>query len=380
MTTIEYEPVRLAIVGCGNIAAGYGKSLQTRPEKVKIMGAFDVDVPRAQEWVNTYGGRVYRTYEEVLADPDVELVVNLTSHHAHADITCQALAADKHVHSEKPLAANLEDGKRILDLAEQHSRRISCSPFTFLGEAQQTFLKAKQDGIIGKVYAAYSEMNWDRIERWHPNPVGFYQPGAGPLLDVGVYALTVMTTVLGPVKRVRGLGATVSPNRTIGSGPNKGQTFEVKTPDLVVGLLEFETGTVARLTASFFVGRGSKQGPATELHGDTGSLVLTNNHNFDGAVEHYDRETNEWREIPLIRSPYKGVEWGRAIFDLADSLRTATPQRVTGRQAYHVLEIALGILKSGEDGSTVQIQSRFDPPAPLYPEWIEQKQATSSGQ
>jgi len=365
----NYDPLRLAIVGTGNIAGAYARSLATHPEKARLIGAFDVVSEAAAAFVGEHGGVHYPSFDALLADDAVELVVNLTSHHAHAQVSSAVLSAGKHVHSEKPLAATLADGRMLLDLAAAKGVRLSCSPFTFLGEGQQTALKALRDGVIGPVRAAYSEMNWDRIERWHPNPAGFFAKGAGPLLDVGVYALTVLTTLLGPVKRVRGIAYDVLPQRVVGRGPRQGETFIIGTPDLVVGGLEFASGAVARLTASFFVGRGSKQGPRTELHSKTGSLILNHNHNFEGPVEHYDGATSEWRTLPFVREPYIGVEWGRAIFDLADSLRLGTPQRVTGTQAYHVLEICLGILQAADEGGTVEINSTFAPPPPMP--WAE---------
>jgi predicted dehydrogenase len=361
---MAYEPLRVAIVGCGNISGGYARSLKTHPEKVVLLGAFDVDAARAAEFVATHGGKAYPTLPALLEDPQVELVINLTAHHAHAEVTCQALEAGKHVHSEKPLAGTLADGRRCLELAQQKGLRLSCSPFTFLGEAQQTLLRAKSAGRIGKVLAAYSEMNWGRIESWHPNPAGFYQPGSGPLLDVGVYALTVLTTVLGPVRRVTGFAGITMPERTIQKGPQAGQTFAVTTPDQVVGGLEFEEGALGRLTSSFVV-RGTKQASGTELHGETGSLFLSSNHDFNGRVEQFDNERGEWTTVPYVREPFPGVEWGRAIFEAADSLRTGAVQRVTGQQAFHVLEICLGILTSAEQGHAITIESRFTPPPPV---------------
>jgi predicted dehydrogenase len=360
----SYEPLRVAIVGCGNIAGPYARSLKTKPEKVTLVGAVDAVPELAAAFEKEYGVRIYPSLDALLDDPQVELAINLTSHHAHAEVTCRCLEAGKHVHSEKPLAATVADGQRCVQLAAEKGVRLSCSPFTFMGEGQQTLLRAKSEGRIGKVLVAYSEMNWGRIESWHPRPAGFYQHGSGPLLDVGVYALTVLTTVLGPIRRVTGFAGTQLPQRTIRQGPNAGQTFTVTTPDQVVGGLEFEEGAMGRLTASFIV-RGTKQTPGTELHGETGSLILSNNHDFDGRIEHFDNEKGEWTTLPYVRDPYRGVEWGRAVFELADSIRTGSPQRCTGEQALHVLEVCLGILGSAEQGRPVTIESRFTPPPPL---------------
>ncbi|MBI3910559.1 MAG: Gfo/Idh/MocA family oxidoreductase, partial [Armatimonadetes bacterium] len=179
----ETRPIRVAIVGCGNIAGRYAECLATRPDKVTLIGAFDVDPGRTAAFASTHRCRPYDTLDRLLADPEIEAVINLTAHHAHAEVTLAALEAGKHVHSEKPLAATWKDAIQCVELAAARGLRLSCSPFTFLGEAQQTLRRALQDGRIGRVFAVYTEMNWSRIESWHADPEGFYQPGAGPLLD-----------------------------------------------------------------------------------------------------------------------------------------------------------------------------------------------------
>jgi predicted dehydrogenase len=291
-------------------------------------------------------------------------VINLTSHVAHTAVSLAVLAAGKHLHSEKPLAATLEDGRRIVALAQERGLRLSCAPFTFLGEGQQALLHALRSGAIGRVLAVFAEMNWGSIERWHPNPAGFYDLGAGPLLDVGVYAVTLLTALLGPVERVTGFGRVLLPTRTVGAGPLVGQTFTVRTPDLVVGGLDFACGTLGRVTASFLPGR-SRQAPGAELFGERGMLRIDHNHNFNGNVELFDSQTGEWTPVLPASTPYPGVEWGRGLFDLADSLRLGTPQRVTGTQALHVLEICLGILRSADEGRPIAIQTTFEPPPPV---------------
>jgi predicted dehydrogenase len=313
--------------------------------------------------VKQYGGRVYDDLKEVTADQDVELVVNLTSHLAHAEVSAAALSAGKHVHSEKPLAATREDGKRLLNLAEKHGVRLSCSPFTFLGEAQETARKAIRDGAIGKPLMIYAEMNWSRIESWHPNPEGFYQAGAGPMLDVGVYTLTVLTTILGPVTSALGDAAVLLPERTITRGPKAGKTFSVTTPDQVTGFLTFASGAKARVTASFL--GYSRQG-GVEFHGEKGTLILGGSHNFDAKVEMRTVEDSEWRPLPYVAEPFRGVEWGLALFGLAESVRTGAPQRCTGQQAYHVLDICLSILESAEQERPVLVKSAFSLPPPRY--------------
>lgn len=359
----EFEPLRVAIVGCGNISGAYGSSLKTKPELIKIMGAFDVMTDQAKNFVNNYGGKVYEKFDDVIADPEVEAIINLTSHYAHAEISSKALSAGKHVHSEKPLATNREDGKKLLELAEKNKVRLSCSPFTFLGEAQQTLRKAVHDEIIGKPLIAYAEMNWSWIEKWHPNPEGFHQPGAGPMLDVGVYPLSILTAILGPVEKALGYAEILLPERTIASGPKAGKKYQVTTPDQVIGILTFASGCRARITTNFF--GFSRQG-GIEFHGERGSLIIDTAVDFKSAVSVRNINDNDWQAVPFVLEPFAGVEWGRAMFELAESIRKGTPQRCTGQQAYHVLDICLSILDSAKKGCAVPVESTFIPPPPRY--------------
>ncbi|NOZ23646.1 MAG: Gfo/Idh/MocA family oxidoreductase [Planctomycetes bacterium] len=360
----EHEPLGVGIVGCGRIAEHYATSLRTKPDKVRLVGGYDTVPERAKELMDKHGARVFESCDALLTEPEVQIVLNLTIQQVHAEVTAQALDAGKHVHSEKPLACTREDGLRLLQRAEEKGVRLSCAPFTFLGEAQQTFIKAQRDGCIGKPLVAYSEMNWGAVERRNPRPIPFYQKGAGPLLDVGVYPLTLLTAALGPVKRVMGFAQIVQPERIIASGPDAGTKFAVETPDQVVGGLEFECGTAGRITASFRSGQ-SKQANGTEFHGEGGSLFVASNTGFNAAVEQYDLAAEKWNPVPYVKEPFSGIEWGRAVFDLIDSLRSGAPQRCTGQQAYHVLEICLGILESAEAGQPVDVSSRFTRPEPM---------------
>jgi predicted dehydrogenase len=355
------DPIGVAITGCGRIAEKYTRSLKTQPDKVRLVGGFNIEPGRARELMGRHDAKVYETFDALLADPEVQIVVNLTFQQAHAEVTAAALEAGKHVHSEKPVACTREDGARVLRMAGEKGLRLSCAPFTFLGEAQQTLIKLERQGAIGRTLAACSEMNWGAVEQSNPRPIPFYQKGAGPLLDVGVYPLTLVTAALGPVQRVQGFAQIVQPERVIGSGPDKGKAFHVETPDQVVGGLEFASGAVGRITASFRSGR-SKQANGTELQGTGGSLAISSNTNFNAGVERHDPATDTWETVPCVKPPFTGVEWGRAVFDLADSLRSGSPQHCTGHQALHVLDICLGILESAAAGRPVDVTSRFDPP------------------
>ncbi|HEY4384151.1 MAG TPA: Gfo/Idh/MocA family oxidoreductase, partial [Ktedonobacteraceae bacterium] len=153
---MQQKPLNIAIVGCGNIAGGYAKTLQPYPH-IHLLGATDVDLPRAEAYVAQYGGKVYSSLEEILADEAVDLVVNLTIHHAHASVITQCLQAGKDVYSEKPLALTSQEAQALVALAAEKGRRLSCAPMTILGEAQQTAWKLIREGQLGTVRLAYAE-------------------------------------------------------------------------------------------------------------------------------------------------------------------------------------------------------------------------------
>ena len=184
----------------------------------------------------------------MLADDRVETVVNLTVPQAHAEVTAACLEAGRHVHSEKPLALTHAEAQELVELAARRGVRLSSSPATLLGEAQQTAWKLVREGAVGTVRVAYAEANWDRLERWHPDPRSLY--AVGPLVDVGVYPLTIVTAMFGPVRHVHAYGTTIEPERVLLDGT----AFEPQSPDFIVAVLELADGVVVRLTASFYVG------------------------------------------------------------------------------------------------------------------------------
>lgn len=290
-------------------------------------------------------------------------MLNLTVHQAHYQVTKQALLAGKHVWSEKPLAADPKEAQELVSIAKRKKVRLGSSPMTFLGEAQQTAWKLLRQNRIGRVRMVYSEMNWGRIEIWHPDPRAFFSVGAGPLFDVGVYPLTVLTTMLGPVVKVQGIARTLLPQRK----SKTGKSFKVTTPDWVLAILHFRNGTVGRLTTSFY-SRTKQQQATVEFHGDKGYLHLASAHNFNVPISVLELGKTDWKPARLVRKPFKGVEWGRGLFEMIEAIREKRPHRATGEQAAHVVEICHNVLKSAANKSRLlPIKSRFKQPKPM--EW-----------
>lgn len=353
---MDKKSLNIAIIGCGNIAGAYARTLKPYSH-ITLLGATDIDLPRAEAYVQEFGGQVYPSLNAVLADPEVDLVVNLTIHHAHFEVIKQCLNAGKHVFSEKPLSLTSEDAWELVRLANDKGLRLAGAPSTILGEAEQTAWKVIRSGEIGPVRVAYAEVNWGRIESWHPAPGPFY--AVGPLFDVGVYPLTILTTIFGPARYVTSFGRVLYPDRVT----REGIPFHIDTPDFVISAIEFANGSVARLTTNFYVGHHSKQ-KGIEFHGDTGSLYLSDWQNFDGQVE-VAEFGKSYEPVPLVKEAYHGTEWSRGLLDMVGAIIEGRPQRITGTQAAHVVDILTAIQTSFKEGHPVEINSEFVQPEPM---------------
>jgi predicted dehydrogenase len=355
-------PLGIGIVGTGNIAGGYARDAVTQPE-IRLVAATDQDPERATAFAAEHGCRVHASLDELLADDAVDIVVNLTVHQAHYEVTKRALEAGRHVYSEKPLAIRSSEAHELVALAASRGLRLGCSPSTFLGEAQQTAAALIRGGRLGTVRAVYAEVNWGRIETWHPAPAPFFE--VGPLVDVGVYPLTLVTTMLGPARSVRAWGWDLKPERvTIDGTP-----FRIGSPDLIVAALELDGGAVVRLTASFYVGRPARQTGSIEFHGDRASLALGNFQEFDASVE-VGAYGQDYEPVAPVRPAFHGTAWARGVAEMASAISEGRPHRASAEQAAHVVDILEAAATSMADsGRPLEIASTFTAP-PLMP-WAE---------
>jgi predicted dehydrogenase len=326
----------------------------------------DQVVERAHARANEFGVPRVCTTDELLASSDVELVVNLTIPLAHAEVSVAALCAGKHVFSEKPLATSREDGLRILDAAASSGRSVGCAPDTFLGAGAQTCLRLLEPGELGEPLAASAFMLNRGPENWHPNPGFFYEPGGGPLLDMGPYYLTTLVCLLGPVRRVAGMARILYPTRTANRGPRAGETFNVSTETFAAALIEFESGTQATLVTSF--GIWGHNLPNMQLCCTKGILNVPDPNYFGGPVRSRPNEDESvWREVPLLYHHTEGPGNFRGLgaIEMALALRRGEKPRAGGELAYHVLDVMESIRESYTTGRHVEVRSSFPPPSPL---------------
>jgi predicted dehydrogenase len=347
--------VNVAIVGAGNIAARYAERIVAEPQ-LALVGATDVQAGRAAGLLAASGGRDYASLEELLTDDEVETVVNLTAPAAHAAVTAAALEAGKHVHTEKPVAFSGDEARGLGALAAARGLRLSCSPATILGEAQQTAWKLVRDGALGTVRVVYAEANWGRIERWHPSPETLY--AAGPHVDVGIYPLTILTAMFGPARRVSAYATTIQPERVRRDGVG----FSLGTPDFYVASIELESSVLVRLTATFWVDAGRQRG--IELHADEASLWMPTWGEFDSRLE-LTRDGETYTPVPLLREPFPGTDWARPLVDLADAIAEGRAHRMGIEHAAHVVDVLEAIDASRSGGGAVEVRSSFAPPPPL---------------
>ncbi|HEX7005346.1 MAG TPA: Gfo/Idh/MocA family oxidoreductase [Trueperaceae bacterium] len=353
-------PLRVGIIGCGNISATYLK-VARQFERLRVVAVSDLDPERARARAEEFGVRA-QPVESLLLDDEIEAVINLTVPNVHAQVSKLILEAGKHVYSEKPLATRREDGSELLELAHSRDLRIGCAPDTFLGAGLQTVRKLIDEGAIGRPVAATAFMMSSGVEMWHPDPGFFYRPGAGPLFDMGPYYLTALISFLGPIAAVSGQAATSFPERLITSKPLAGQTLRVETPTHITGLCDFHSGAVATLMTSFDV--QASRLPRMEIYGSEGTIDVPDPNTFGGPVRLRRKGEKEWAEVPLTHG-YTSNSRGLGLADMAHALASGRDHRANGELAYHVLDVMQSILEASDEGRRTEVSSSCGRPAPL---------------
>ncbi|MEO3751445.1 Gfo/Idh/MocA family oxidoreductase [Streptomyces sp. B6B3] len=354
------DPLNLGIIGAGVISGAYVSTLRAL-DGFRINAVTDLYVDRALGLAERAGDAVAvaNTFTELLERDDVDAVLNLTLPADHAAITREALRAGKHVYSEKPLAVSREDAADLVEEARKAGRRLACAPDTVLGTGTQTARKAVDDGLIGTPVAATAFMTSVGHEAWHPNPEFYYQPGGGPLLDMGPYYLSSLVHVLGPVTRVTGAASRPRRERSIANGPRSRTRFPVHVDTHVTGVLEHDGGALTTLVMSFDV-RAARL-PWIEIYGTTGTLSLPDPNRFDGSPAL--SRGGSWQLLPYSAG-YEPGRRGVGLADLADALHTGRPHLATAELAEHVLDTMLTLLDAAEDGRTLPVTRTTDrPPA-----------------
>lgn len=365
----------IGVIGCGNIAATYMRNAALFGN-VRLVSCADIVPEMAARRAGEHGIRA-QNVEALLRNPEVDLVLNLTVPAAHFDVTMSALSAGKHVFTEKPLALSAADGRRLVAEADTRRLLLGSAPDTFLGAAGRRARHLMDAGAIGRPVTGTAFMMGRGMEHWHPNPQFYYQPGGGPVFDMGPYYLTMLVNLLGPVARVMAMASRGQEERLVtAEGPYKHTTFAVQTPTSVLSLLEFSSGATVTFGASWDVFRHSNH--PIELHGTDGSMRLPDPDTFGGTVSLSERGA-EWVDFESEGNLYGARNWPPAmpdranyrmlgVSDLVQAREAGVPPRASGDLALHVLEVMEAILASGEDGKPAILSSGIARPALLADE------------
>lgn len=360
-------PVGVGVIGAGVISQQYLENL-TRAADVSVVMVADLDTDRAAARAAEYGVPASGTVAELLARDDIEIVVNLTIPAAHVPVALDALAAGKHVWSEKPFALDLASGRALLDEAHRSGLRVACAPDTVLGAGIQTGRRLIEAGVIGEPLTALTLFQVSGPEAWHPSPEFLYARGGGPLFDMGPYYLSTLVQLLGPAARVVARGSQARASRVIGSGPRAGTAFPVEVPTHVAALIDFENGTTAQSTFSFQSSR--PRVGVVEIAGTEGTLSLPDPNMFDGDLRIWRDGMFEESDAEVVPATGSTFSRGAGVVELARAIRAGRPERASGEFAFHVLDLMVSLQQSAEtDGGAVDIASTVAVPPALPEDW-----------
>ncbi|MDL2233689.1 Gfo/Idh/MocA family oxidoreductase [Ruminococcaceae bacterium OttesenSCG-928-L11] len=357
------KPIQVAMIGVGAISGIYLKNIGEVFPGIALIGVCDLVRERAEKAQREYGiPKLYETMHDAFADPEVDIVLNLTRPYEHFEVTKAALNAGKHVYSEKPLGATWEEGKALAALAEEKKLALGGAPDTFLGAGIQTCRRLIDSGMIGTPIGAAAFMIGHGPESWHPGPAFFYKRGGGPMMDMGPYYVTALINLLGGVKGITGSARAAFPQRTITSLPHRGTVVDVETPTYVTGILEFASGITGTLFTTFDV---HYKGQARfEIYGSEGTLLVPDPNFFGGPIRLLRPEEGELREMPLLFD-YKENSRGLGLADMARALQTGRAARADYHQTLHVLEILTAFERSSDEKRYLPLTTTYERGLPM---------------
>lgn len=369
------ENLGVGIIGCGNISTAY-LNLGPLFKGLEIRAVADINMDAAKAQAEKFSVTA-QTVDELLANDAIDMVINLTIPDVHYAITKRILEAGKHAYSEKPLVLTLEEGEDLRRISQEKNLRVGSAPDTFMGGSHQLARKLIDDGAIGRVTSGVACVMSHGMEAWHPNPGFFFQPGGGPVLDIGPYYVMNLINLIGPVKRVAALSSSATPTRTIGSGPLAGQEIPVDTPTNIHSLLEFHNGATVTLLTSWDVWKHRHAN--MELYGTEGSLFVPDPNFFGGDVEiagtDGEIKVAEAWDHPFGRPNVERKDGSKAanyrtagLADMAVAIIEGRDHRCSLDRALHGVDVMTSILKSGETGEFVTLTTTCEQPAPLGPD------------
>jgi len=344
--------INVGIIGCGNIFPAYAKGCALF-RKLNLKACADLNLDAASARATEFQIAAL-SIDELLADPEIDLVINLTIPKVHAKVSKDILNAGKHVYSEKPLAIDLAEGKELIDLAAAKGLRIGCAPDTFLGAGLQTSRKLIDDGWIGQPIGGTAFMLSSGPESWHPNPSFFYERGAGPMFDMGPYYITALVHLLGPIRSVSAMTSKARTERLATCKEHFGRMLPVEIPTHYSGSLLFENGAVVNMAISFDVAAHTSS--PIQIFGTVGSLSVPDPNTFDGPVSLHRSGYAGWKDMPLAYGYHENSR-GIGAADMAHAIDSGRAHRCEGSLALHALEVMTAFEESHNTRAWVDIKN-----------------------
>jgi predicted dehydrogenase len=351
--------LRIGVIGVGNISAQDFDTIPRLPG-LELVAVADLDNARAAQVAAEHDVAAL-TVDELLDSPDVDAVLNLTIPAAHVEVGLRVLAAGKHVYTEKPFGLTTDTARALLD-AQVGGLRVGSAPDTVLGTGIQTARRALDDGVIGDAVGAAVHWSSPGHERWHPSPAFYYQPGGGPLFDMGPYYLTSLVTLFGPVSRVSGVSSRSSRSRIVAEGTLAGTPIAVDVDTHVTAILEHVSGVASTVTVSFEV--WATRSPLFEVYGTAGTLLMPDPNQFSDSVSAWTPDRPDWRELE-VSAGYRDGGRGIGLADMAAAIAAGEPHRASGELGFHVLEIMEAVLIASAEHRVVELESSVERPAPV---------------
>ena len=364
----------VGILGAGNISAAYLK-LAPLFKGIEVRAIADI-APEAAKARATEFNVVAQTPDEMLANGEIDVVVNLTIPEAHYQTTRQIISAGKHAYSEKPLVLSLEEGEDLRAMATANGLQIGCAPDTFLGGAHQQARALVDEGAIGRITSGTCHVMSYGLEHWHPNPDFFFKPGAGPVLDIGPYYVANLINLVGPVRRVTAITGSARQEREITSEPRRGQFVKVETPTTIHAVMEFHNGAIFTLGASWDV--EAHQHSNMELYGTDGSLYVPDPNFFGGELV-VARRGGVREVVEPWKHPLGVPNWERpegppfanyraaGLADMMQAIDAGRLPRCSLDTTLHGVDVMTSILKSGETGQAITLSTTCQRPDALGP-------------
>lgn len=357
--------VKIAMIGVGNISGIYLKNITETFRELELVGVCDLVRERAEKAQADYNvPRIYDTMYDAFADPEVQIILNLTRPYEHFEVSKAALLAGKHVYSEKPLGADLEEGKILRKLAEEKGLRLGGAPDTFLGAGIQTCRRLIDDGYIGTPVGSAAYMICRGHESWHPDPEFYYKRGGGPMFDMGPYYLTAMINLMGGIDRVFSASRVTFPERMITSRPLAGSRIRVDVNTYIAGTVQYASGAIGTIFTTFDAYFPGSKSRFIEIYGSEGTLFVPDPNGFSGKIELYRPEESDVKELPVTFG-YPDNSRALGLADMAKAIESGRPARCDVQQTYHVLECIEGFETSARTGAWTKIESEYRRARPM---------------